>query len=68
MSCAYERLPVFQHVAEVLVFQMPLSLHRGIAAAQIVVAQRLGLTAEAHFSSQVACICEQDVVAGLQPS
>ncbi|AWN45587.1 hypothetical protein DK419_03995 [Methylobacterium terrae] len=59
---------VFQHVAEVLGFQTPLSLHRGIAAAQIVVAHRPGLAAVPHFSSQFACICEQDAVTDLQPS
>lgn len=64
----YERLLVFQHVAEVLGFQMPLSLHRGIAAAQMVTAHRPGLAAVLHFSSQFACICEQDVVIDLQPS
>ncbi|TNC08936.1 hypothetical protein FF100_28190 [Methylobacterium terricola] len=65
---SYERLLVFQHVAEVLVPQMPLSLQRGIAVAQMVTAHRSGLAAERHFSSQVACICEQDAVTDLQPS
>ncbi|MGX7705919.1 hypothetical protein [Methylobacterium sp. Gmos1] len=59
---------VFQHVADVLVPQTPLSLHRGNAAAQIVAEHRAGFTAVPHFSSQVASICEQDAVTALHPS